>query len=254
MRTTAIAIVAALTPSVAGAASMIYEGFNYPTGVVPFGSMTGGNGWSGSFTGYFNNAGAGAPITAGSYVNPNSPPATGNALGINSSSFETHSLGRDFAQSLPTDRDVWMSMVFKVSDLASQGSFMLSPAGGGTAVGLEFYVAGFRLNNGSGTTMIQSWKGHQTQPNFYFLMRLGPSTGSERPLELWINPGPVMGTPDISTMSDTIIAEHLGMTFSAGVAVDEIRIDSNLANVYVPAPSAAALFLIPLVHRRRRTP
>lgn len=238
----ALAIAAAPT-----SAATIYEGFNYPTSFTNPAQFSGGTGWSGAFSG--------DPITVetATLTSPSALPSTGRAIANTSQQAgDTRILSRNFAAAFAPNDTVWMSFLVRLDNFPSGYTVRI---GGPTGAGVGGGISGYSVHRGDGTSLLTG-----TFPPFgptaLMLVRFGPDLFGTRSIDFWGNPAPgALGVPTASTFGQTGSLSSLHLSMHVFTAFDEFRMDTNLANVFVPAPGPAAglLGLAAFGARRRRS-
>lgn len=228
----------------AHAQSTVYEGFGYIPGETPAGSMGGGTGWSGAFAGTGSVEVLSASLTA-----PAARPTTGRAIRWGSD-FNGVTLTRNFAAAFPASSEVWMSFIFRMDNFPSSFSVRL---GGANGPGVGNGISGISVSRGDGTVFMSGL--HEFSESL-MLMRFGADAGGTRTLSVWANPAPgALGAPTVSVTGPSGALGSLHLSLGYETAIDEFRVDTNLANVFVPSGGAAGVLgtlAVAAGSRRRR--
>lgn len=226
--------------------SAVYEGFNYTAGPRNPATLNGGVGWSGAYTADQPSI----PVSTSSLTAPAALPTSGGSVRWTTSN-QAIGFSRNFAVSFPATAEVWMSFITRRDNLPSSWVVRL---GGVTGPGVGDGVQGIHLYRGDGTQAVMT--GLHGNSQAFTLVRFGAPSAGVRTISVWSNPAPgSLGAPTASTSGP---ATALGSAFFAlglDTSIDEFRADTNLANVFVPAPGAVMSVGIPALAfavRRRR--
>lgn len=230
----------------ANAALLIYEGFDYAEGAFADGS-NGGTGWDAGWADVV----AGGPdeqIVAGSLVSPVPHLAsTGNSLDVAGSGNRFYrSMG---AQSIGTDgTTVYMSFLAQQLGTTVQNAAMELKRGSGT------YVASMGSDSAAGVF------GFTDKQNSANNISAGTFPAPDTDVHLWVlqfdfaaGSDTVSLTYDGNDLGSTTVADgsfdRIGAFFysgTAGMAMDEIRVGTEFADVAIAVPEPATLGLLGL--------
>ncbi len=224
--------------------SAVYEGFNYAAGARNPTSMTGGVGWAGGFS-------ADRPtvdVMPSSLTSPAALPTTGRSLRWQTSN-QSIQLSRTFATPFPTTSDVWVSFITRMDNFPSAWGVHFGSANG---PGVSNAISGISLSRGDGSFPLMT--GQYEFSESLTLIRLGADSGGTRTISVWVKPTPgALGAPLASVTGPTTPLDRVFIGLAFETWIDEFRVDTNLANVFVPGPGVVGLWpLGALLLRRRR--
>jgi hypothetical protein len=224
--------------------SQVYEGFNYAQGPRTPGQMSGGTGWSGAFAGS-----ASVSVEPASLTAPAALPTSGRSIRWGPV-FDGVSLTRNFASSFSATDEVWMSFIYRMDDFPSGFEVRM---GGASGPGVGNGISGVRLYRGDGSFQFDT--GQFAFGESFMLVRFGPDSGGTRSLSVWANPAVgALGAPLASVTAPSGVLGSVYVSLGYATAIDEIRVDRDLANVFVPSGGAASLLVVGAgvgVRRRR---
>lgn len=238
---------ASLIATVAGigeqeARADVYEGFDYPAGLVNIPSMNGGYGWAGGYTG----GGFGDHMIApGSITGPASLPATGNSLRA-ASNFNGFRLTRQFAQPILPEDEVWFSFSARLDNLPSSWWVHFNDEQGAISQNslgvLATATSGLQIDRGGGE--LRHYTNVIVFGQTFVVVRLGSAVNGRRAIEVWNTPasGP-LGAPLASIEGPAIPLSIVAFDVFVDTSFDEFRMGPIRDSVFLPAPSVAVVGL-----------
>jgi len=232
------------------ASLLAYEGFNYAVN-QPLPTMAGGIGWAAGPWTQIGGAMAGEPPTL-SY--PWALPSSGEALLTTGSGAASRTFAAPFSNAAS---DLWISFQELTAVGAVPGALVdiQQPTavlpdievikGTGGAITLNGLSAGFSAGDG----IVD-----------FFLLQLVQFTGGSTLVNLFVDPGAVLGPPNASVLlaGPAFEAQNFYYQANPGQELDEIRVGTTALDVSaVPEPStftmlAGGLLLLPFIGRTRR--
>jgi len=239
----------AIGPARETAASILaYEGFNYVVN-QPLPTMAGGFGWA---PGPWTQLSGGMVDQPPSLTYPTALPSTGDALLTQGAGAASRSFLAPFSNS---GSDLWISFLEENVTGAAPGvqvdiqqpTAVLPDIEVGKAVGNAITLNGLPagLATGGGADL--------------FLLQLVQWTGGGTLVNLFVDPGFILGPPNASVLlpGPAFQAQNFYYQSNAGQELDEIRVGTTVSDVSaVPEPSAFALLasalLLPFAGRTRR--
>ncbi len=240
----------AIGPAREAAASILaYEGFNYAVN-TPLATMNGGPGWAGSWT-QISGAMVDQPPTL-SY--PSALPSTGDALLTQAPGAASRTFAAPFSNA---GSDLWISFqeltaVGAVSgaqvDIQQPTAVLPDIEVNKDAVG-AITLNGLPAGISAGDGIVD-----------FFLLQLVQWSGGATLVNLFVDPGAVLGPPNASLLINgpAFQAQQFYYQGNAGQELDEIRVGTTALDVSaVPEPStftmlAGGLLLLPFAARIRR--
>lgn len=231
-----------------------HEGFAYTAG-EDLAGQNGGLGWSGPW-----GTPGGWPVTIGA---PGLNTTDGSAVTAPRTDTTNDPIafyGRDLATALgTTDSTVYFAFELRPDEgYGFYGGLNLVGATGGVYAGLSGNQTTYGLEGpGEGDLTLTSVPA--TVDEIVFLVvRIGFQSGADT-IDLFVNPGALLSTPDAMTSYDLGILDNIYLNNAGGYTTDEIRIGTTYADVMVPEPSSLSLAALGLTlvafsarHLRRR--
>lgn len=214
----------------AGAVSLAYEGFGYIS-AQPLPTMAGGVGWGAPWTGSFLMVDQPPTLS-----HPSALTSTGDAL-FNPAEGEAF---RPFAAPLVNAvNDLWVSFQEESVALGSGALFDLQISSGTTsditvskdALG-AITLNGLAAGSSAGIMSVD-----------FFVLQLAQFGGGISVINLFVNPGLVLGAPNASfAIASGIFANQVYYISNPGQLLDEIRVGTKLGDVAAAAAPEPATF------------
>lgn len=238
-----LAVVSILTGAVpAMGSSQVYEGFQYPSGAQPLNELDLGTGWAGAFTG----SPSIVQISNPSLSNPAGLPSTGAALGITTET-EGLSLQRSIASPISSGEEYWVSFLAERTDFPSSATLQL---GGSSSARISFFIGGYGIVGD--VTQFVPWPDFGST-SFMLLARFAPVGVGQQRIDVWLNPTGSLGPSEVSVVTSATGVNEVRLEIGSYTLFDELRIDRQLQNVYVPAAgSVIPLGVLAFAASRRR--
>ncbi len=239
------AFAVSLGPGIASAQSTVDEGFNDAAGPRNPASLNGGIGWSGAYSADQSSI----PALATSLTAPAALPTTSGAIRWTTIN-QSISLSRNFSFTFPPTTDVWMSSMTRVDNPPSAWDVRLGASNG---PGVSNGVSGMTLHRGDGSFPFMT--GLYESCESFPLVRFSAANAGVRTISVWANPA--TGPLGLPTSFTTCPAPALGsahISLALDTPFDELRVDTNLANVSVPSGGAGfgRIAIVAAAARHRR--
>ncbi|MFZ0829316.1 MAG: hypothetical protein WAO02_18040 [Verrucomicrobiia bacterium] len=232
----------------AAASSLAYEGFNYLVN-QPLPTMNGGTGWA---PGVWTQLSGGMVDQPPSLSYPSALPSSGDAL----MTLATGSASRSFAAPFSNaGSDLWFSFEELTAIGAVPGALVdiRQP----TAVLPDIAV---NKDSSGAITLNGIAAGSSAGVGFvdFFVLQLVQFGGGNTLVNLYVDPGAVLGPPSASVMvaGPAFQAQEFDYQANAGQKLDEIRVGTTVSDIAaVPEPAtftllAGALLLLPFAARK----
>jgi hypothetical protein len=224
-----------------------FEGFDYTAGQDLVG-QNGGIGWSQAW-----GSPGGWPVTIGaSSLTDSGAPATGGSTVTALRSQTADPIAfyyGDLAVSLgATEPTVYLSLELRPDDgFGFYGGLNLVGATGGIYVGRSGDQATYGLEGPNTGDLTLSSVPVVAGETVFLVVRIGFQPGADT-IDLFVNPGAVLSTPDASTSYDLGILSTIYLNNAGGYTTDEIRIGTTYADVFpIPEPTSLSIATLGLV-------
>lgn len=206
-----------------------YEGFAYPPGQTTGAQLDGGSGWAGPWSGT-------TPflIDAATMSSPSALPATGGTMRLRVND-PIATMSRRLAAPFPASAEVWMSLLMRRDDLPSA---FIASIGGPLGPGFGASKSGVSIFSGGHVFLSIPNNIPRLMPSL-MLARFAPEANGNRHVDLWINPPPAsLGSPALSGTVPAPLLDQVYLQPYNATSIDELRIVSDVAQVFVPVPGS----------------